>query len=67
MLGFVFLSLSSMEQIVCKEIMAEIEVFDSSSEGQKGSLKIDFNGHTSSSLIVSLVGPKKYFKKDKSG
>jgi hypothetical protein len=53
-----------MEQSACQEIKAKIEVFDSNHEGKNGSVKIDLNGQSSSLLIVSLVGPKKYLRKD---
>ena len=58
------LCLNATAQVECKEIVVSITYQDSDKEGLNGSLKIDLKGQSPSSVVIHLVGPKKYFKKD---
>jgi hypothetical protein len=48
----------------CREIRATIEVSQAGQKTEKASLTIDFRGQSSSSLNVTLIGPKGFFRKD---
>jgi hypothetical protein len=48
----------------CKEIKATIEVFQVGQKSEKASVTIDFHGQPTISFIVSIIGPKTFFKKD---
>lgn len=48
----------------CNEINASFEIIKDTSGGSNNSIKIDLKEVETSSLIISLVGPKKIFLKD---
>ncbi len=48
----------------CNEINASFEIIQDTSGGSNNSIKIDLKEVETSSLIISLVGPKKIFLKD---
>jgi hypothetical protein len=48
----------------CKEVKASIEVFQAQNEAENGSIKINFNGQSGASFILTLIGPKQYYLKD---
>ena len=61
---FVISSLAAFAQDNCKEIKATIEVFQPGQKEEKGSVKIDFHGQSSSAFSITLFGPKGYLRKD---
>jgi hypothetical protein len=48
----------------CKKIDIKAEVKFESDSKETGTLVIDYKGHNASSLLISVVGPKKYYYKD---
>jgi hypothetical protein len=48
----------------CKEINVSYKVIKDRNTGDKGSIKIDLKDAQISQLIISLVGPKKFFLRD---
>lgn len=48
----------------CRELDVSVEVTKDINEGINNTIKIDLKDLKSSSVIISLVGPKKLFRKD---
>lgn len=55
---------SNFSDTACKKIDIKADVKFESENKQKGTIVIDYKGHNPSSLLISVVGPKKYYYKD---
>jgi hypothetical protein len=55
---------SNFSVTACKKIDIKADVKFESENKQKGTIVIDYKGHNPSSLLISVVGPKKYYYKD---
>jgi hypothetical protein len=51
-------------ETACKKIDIKADVKFESDNKETGTIVIDYKGHNASSLLISVVGPKKYYYKD---